>query len=140
MDAEQIFQWANLLILPGWLLLVLLPRHSVTARLVLSGAYSSVYAAAYLVLILLSWNEVSFDFSNLAAVQTLFQNPTVLLAGWIHYLAFDLFIGAWALRDSWQHGIKHWLMLPVLLLSFNLGPIGLLLYISYKFYYLKLKT
>lgn len=140
MNYSQLFQWATLMVLPAWLLLVFLPRHAITARLVISGSYSVVYSLAYLLLIIISWNSVNFDFSSLAAVQGLFQNPAVLLAGWIHYLAFDLFIGAWLLRDSWQYGISHWLMVPVLLLSFYLGPIGLLLYMSYKLYYLKLKS
>jgi len=58
-----------------------------------------------------------------------FGNPYVLTAGWIHYLAFDLFIGCWELRDSQRHGIAHWLVVPCLVLTFALGPVGLGLYL-----------
>lgn len=137
MNYAQMFQLANILILPAWLLLLFLPRHPITSKLVHSGAYSVAYALAYLLLIVVTWNEVEMDFSSLDSVQALFLHPGVLLAGWIHYLAFDLFIGAWALKDSWQYGIKHWLMIPVLFLTLNFGPVGLLLYMGYKLFYLK---
>ncbi len=52
----------------------------------------------------------------------------MLLAGWLHYLAFDLFVGAWEVRDASTHGVPHVLVVPCLLLTFLLGPIGLLAY------------
>jgi len=128
MDYTQLFQWANLLILPGWLLLLLAPRWRWTQTLVIGGNYSAAYALLYLVLMVRVWGEVAMDFSSLATVQTLFQHPGVLLAGWVHYLAFDLFVGGWMLQDSQRHGIRHYWMVPVLLLTFYLGPLGLLLY------------
>ena len=67
-------------------------------------------------------------FSSLPAVATLFSQPWLLLAGWVHYLSFDLFIGAWETRDSQAHRIPHFLVVPCLLLTFMLGPIGLLAY------------
>jgi hypothetical protein len=65
-------------------------------------------------------------------VATLFQKPELLLAGWIHYLAFDLFIGGWEIRDSQRHGIPHLLVLPSLLMTSMLGPIGLLFYFAIR--------
>ena len=56
----------------------------------------------------------------------------MLLAGWIHYLCFDLFIGSWEVRDSEQRGISHWLVLPCLFFTFMLGPVGLLLYFTIR--------
>jgi hypothetical protein len=50
------------------------------------------------------------------------------MLGWTHYLAFDLFIGSWEIEDAGKRGIPHWLMVPILLLTFMLGPIGLLTY------------
>ena len=61
-------------------------------------------------------------------VAHLFQTPHLLLAGWIHYLAFDLFIGAWEVRDARRLGITHILVIPCLALTFLFGPAGLLLY------------
>ena len=61
-------------------------------------------------------------------VAKLFSNRWLLLAGWIHYLAFDLFIGAWEVRDAQDLGISHFIVIPCLLLTFLFGPAGLLLY------------
>jgi hypothetical protein len=62
-------------------------------------------------------------------VSVLFRSPYALLAGWIHYLAFDLFTGAWEARDAAQAGISRWLVAPCLLLTFLFGPAGLALYL-----------
>ena len=71
-------------------------------------------------------------FGSLADVATLFQKRELLLAGWIHYLCFDLFIGSWEVRDSQKHGIPHFVMIPCLLMTFMLGPIGLLFYFAIR--------
>ncbi len=70
----------------------------------------------------------SGNFQTLAGVSALFENRWLLLAGWVHYLAFDLFIGAWQVRDSRARGISHLLVVPCLALTFLFGPAGLLLY------------
>ncbi len=57
----------------------------------------------------------------------LFENPYLLLAGWVHFLAFDLLVGAWEVRDARRVGITHLLVVPCLLLTFMAGPVGLLL-------------
>ena len=67
-------------------------------------------------------------FGSLAAVAALFSVEELLLAGWIHYLAFDLFVGAWEVRDSQARGINHLLIIPCLLATFMAGPAGLVLY------------
>ena len=59
---------------------------------------------------------------------TLFANPWLLLAGWIHYLAFDLFVGSWEVRDARERGIPHLLVVPCLVMTFLFGPAGWLLY------------
>ena len=67
-------------------------------------------------------------FDSLENVMKLFTNKWAALAGWLHFLAFDLFIGAWEVKDSREKGISHFLVIPCLVLTFMLGPIGLLLY------------
>jgi hypothetical protein len=71
-------------------------------------------------------------FGSLADVATLFSKQELLLAGWVHYLCFDLFIGAWEVRDSQRHGTPHLLVIPCLLMTFMLGPIGLLFYFAIR--------
>ena len=60
---------------------------------------------------------------------SLFTNPALVTAGWVHYLAFDLMTGIWIKRNSLKYGIPHLLVIPCLLLTFMLGPVGLLLYL-----------
>ena len=52
--------------------------------------------------------------------------------GWTHYLAFDLFIGGWEVRDAQSRGISHLLVVPALVLTFLFGPAGLLLYLAVR--------
>jgi hypothetical protein len=79
------------------------------------------------------FGEPGGGFGSLSQVSQLFQNPYKLLAGWIHYLAFDLFVGSWEVRDAQRLGIHHLLVVPCLALTFLLGPIGLLLYLALRF-------
>jgi hypothetical protein len=128
MKAEQIFTMANTIALIAWLLLIIAPRWFLTGKIVLSGAVSLLLSAAYLVLIVAFFGSAEGGFGSLAGVMRLFTNEWVVLAGWIHYLAFDLFVGAWEVKDAQAKNISHWLVVPCLILTFMLGPIGLLLY------------
>lgn len=128
MNAETLFSICNSLALVGWLLLILLPGWRWTARLVVSGAASLLLASVYLVLIALYFGRAEGGFGSLAEVARLFQQPYLLLAGWIHYLAFDLFIGGWETRDAQKLGVPHLLLVPCLFLTFLVGPIGLIAY------------
>lgn len=132
MNAEQIFSIVNLLSIVGWLLLVILPRWRVTRVVVLSGAIPLLLSTAYLILIVLFFGNADGGFDSLANVMKLFSNEWVVLAGWIHYLAFDLFVGAWEVRDSAERGVSHWFVIPCLFLTFMLGPIGFLSYIAIR--------
>ena len=126
MSPEALFRVVSAAIVPGWLLLILAPRARITQRVVWSGLYSLVFAAVYLVLIVGFFPGAQGGFGSLAEVEELFRNPYLLLAGWIHYLAFDLFVGAWEARDAAGRGLPHALLIPCLILTFFFGPIGLL--------------
>ena len=71
-------------------------------------------------------------FATLDGVAALFSQRGALLAGWIHYLAFDLFVGSWEVEDAARHGLGHWLILPCLFLTLMAGPVGLLLYMALR--------
>ena len=132
MTSDSLFSIVNAAILPGWLLLLLAPRTRITERVVWSGLYSLAFAAVYLVLIVVFYPGAEGGFSSLADVDRLFRNPYLLLAGWIHYLAFDLFVGAWEARDAAARGVRHVVMIPCLVLTFLFGPIGLLAYFAVR--------
>lgn len=137
MKAEQIFSLVNLVALGGWLLLAAAPRWKFTGKIVLSGALPLLLSAAYLALIILFFGAAEGGFGSLAEVMKLFTNEWAVLAGWIHYLAFDLFVGSWEVRDAQEKKISHWFVLPCLFFTFLLGPIGLLLYFILRFFLAK---
>ena len=132
MSAESLFSHAGNLALIGWLLLVLLPRWQYSARLISGLIIPVLMGFLYGWLIVNHIGSTEGGFGSLAEVSALFSNDFLLLAGWVHYLAFDLFIGSWEVRDSERHGIHHLLVVPCLLLTFLLGPIGLVLYLAIR--------
>ncbi len=132
MKAETIFQVCNSAAPIGWLLMVVAPRWKWTKLIILSGLYPLLLAIVYLALIILFFGDAEGDFGSLQGVATLFQNPFALTAGWIHYLAFDMFIGAWEVRDSKKNGISHLLIIPCLFFTFMFGPVGLLMYFALR--------
>lgn len=131
---EQIFLAVNSLALIGWLLLVFAPRWRWTSRLVLSGTIPLLLAASYVVLLVSTFGQAEGGFGSLAELQLLFRSEWSVLTGWIHYLAFDLFIGTWELRDAQARGIAHAWLIPCLLLTFLLGPVGLLAYFAMRWW------
>jgi hypothetical protein len=122
-----------MLVVPGWLLLVFAPRWKWSARIIAGVLIPLLLGIVYLSLVVMYFGRSEGGFGSLAEVSKLFQNPYNLLAGWVHYLAFDLFIGSWEVRDAERLGINHFLVVPCLVLTFLLGPIGLLLYFALRF-------
>lgn len=131
MTAEGAFSACNLLAMAGWLLLVFQPRRGwvpvVTGRII-----PALLGMLYAVLVAANWGSSDGGFSSLKDVATLFSNQWLLLAGWLHYLAFDLFVGTWEVRDALQRRLPHWFVVPCLLLTFLFGPVGLLSYLAVR--------
>ncbi|GAB2967321.1 ABA4-like family protein [Hymenobacter coalescens] len=128
---ELVFSLANTAVLPAWLLLALAPRWVVTRRLIRSGLWLLLLAATYAALLVVHYlgpQAAEGGFSSLAGVAALFRDPWALTAGWVHYLCFDLAVGIWEVRDAERRGLPRLLLLPALVLTFLVGPIGLLLY------------
>ncbi len=128
LNPDLLFSICGILVLPGWLLLIVAPRWKWTERVIYSFSLPLLLALVYLYLVLAYFGKAQGGFGSLAQVALLFQDRHALLAGWIHYLAFDLFVGSWEVRDARREGIHHLLVVPCLLLTFFLGPAGLLLY------------
>ena len=135
MNADTIFSIANTSVLPFWLLLIVAPRWRVTALLVHSPVVVLLLAPVYgYMLFGYPGPEVALDFSSLDSVVAGFAVKHAVVAGWIHYLVFDLFIGAWESRDARRHGISHLFVVPCLVLTLMLGPLGLLAYVAVRFF------
>jgi Domain of unknown function (DUF4281) len=132
MSADQVFSIANFASLCCWLMLILLPGKTWVSRVVAGVAVPAALAALYSVLIALHFAGSEGGFSTLPDVALLFDNPWLLLAGWVHYLAFDLLVGSWEARDARQRGVKHIFVVPCLILTFLFGPAGWLLYLGVR--------
>jgi Domain of unknown function (DUF4281) len=132
MNATSIFSFGNSFVLLGWILLVFLPDWRYTQALVLNGV---VLFFAILYSYLIGKDIGIFDpnsFSTLANVKVLFQNDDAVAAGWLHYLAFDLFVGAYIVRESKKLEISRWIYTPILPFTFMFGPVGYLLFVISK--------
>lgn len=132
MPLETLFSICNTMAIAGWLLLVFFPRWRYAARLITAVVIPTLLALIYLVLMLWFYKGAEGGFGSLEDVGLLFDQPSLLMAGWVHYLAFDLFIGSWEVRDSQRRKIPYWQVLPCLLLTFLLGPLGLLSYLGLR--------
>jgi hypothetical protein len=131
MTHDLIYTLINLSIVPFWLLLAFAPRwrfsqalvHTALVPLLMGGFY-----ALYLSMGLFGGSPQGGGFDSLESLQRLFQYKPAMMAGWAHYLVFDLFIGAWIVRDAQRRRIGHGWIMPILFFSLMAGPIGLLLY------------
>lgn len=131
MTPERLFSLLNLVTMAAWLPLVFLPRARWSAAL-LPIVVPGVLAVIYVGLVAVTLTQGEGGFASLADVRALFANDWGLLAGWTHYLAFDLFVGGWEVRDAQRRRIPHLLMVPVLVFTFLSGPAGLLLYLALR--------
>jgi len=129
MTLESLFTLFNVGVLPFWLLLVVLPHWRGTQLAVHSIGIPIALGVAYAWFLTQGWGTEGGSFSSLQGVMTFFANPYAALAAWIHYLVFDLFIGAWEVRDARRRGISHWFVIPCLFFTLMAGPIGLLGYL-----------
>ena len=131
---DTLFTAANAIVLPVWVAMAVAPRWRVTKWVVRSLWAPLLLATLYLVLVLTNLGATDGSFFSLDGVSRLFEDRQVLLAGWVHYLCFDLVVGSWELRDSQEQEIPHWMMLPCLFLTMMWGPTGLLLYLAVRYF------
>ncbi len=128
MSFEQGFSLASTAAMAGWLVLLLLPRRPFLLRLLRIGLVG-LLSTAYAVLIMVYFFRIEGGgFGSIAAVRQLFLSDGGLLAGWIHYLAFDLFVGLWIAERADRAGLGRLLQAPILAATFLFGPIGLLMF------------
>lgn len=129
---QTLLNLIHLAILPAWALLVFAPRWRWTDRLIHSGLYPVVLGLAYVGFMIgaLMFGDSSepVSFTTIEGIAAIFTHPFGVLTAWVHYLVFDLFVGMWEARDARQRGMRHWALIPCLLLTFMAGPAGLLLY------------
>ncbi len=133
MTPTDVFSIANMIVMPMWILMIFLSRWKVTRFLIdfkVIPLLLSIIYAVYIIQLILSGGQM--DFGSLSAVMVLFSEENAVLAGWVHYLAFDLLVGMWILDQNKELGIHQALIAPCLVLTFMFGPMGFLLFMVIK--------
>lgn len=129
MAPDVIFKYANMLALAGWVIIIFLPRRWPALFWVPQFLIPGFLALGYSGLILANFGQSDGGFGSIPEVRALFASDALLTAGWIHYLAFDLFIGAWIARRADEAGVHRLIQAPILAATFMFGPMGLLLFL-----------
>lgn len=133
MSDETIFAVCNYGVLPFWLLLVLAPRSRLTERLVHSPLPALLLVPVYAWLLFFgSPGSEGATMFTLRGVMSIFTVPRTVIACWVHYLVFDLFVGAWEARDARRLGLPHLAVVPALVVTLFLGPIGYFVYLAIR--------
>ncbi|MEL6828774.1 MAG: ABA4-like family protein [Pseudomonadota bacterium] len=125
MNYETLFSTVGLIAMSGWIALLLSPIKPKWSDLYAGLIAPLVLSAVYIWTVLMP-NTSGGGFGSFAEVSQLFTSPNAVMAGWIHFLAFDLFVGAWICRRARQEQISFWLVLPTLPLTLMYGPAGFL--------------
>ena len=132
-NAEAVFKIANWLALAGWLALVLAPIRRdllvLVARIAAAGIAALYFTLLVRGLVAGPGLPEGAGFSTLEGVVALLSRPEAILGAWVHFLAFDLFVGSWMAQDAPKARVPHWLLIPMLGLTLMAGPVGLLLYL-----------
>ena len=128
-DYSQVFSGFNMLAMTGWLLLMLAPKRWTWLLCITGILIPGILAAGYGGLMLTHMSDVQGGgYGSLAKVKTLMSYDAVLLAGWAHYLCFDLVIGTLIAREADKIGLVRLVQIPILFATFMFGPVGLLLF------------
>ncbi len=126
MNPNSTFLLLNQAALVGWLVLAagVIFRQRGLVDFVAGRAVPFALGVVYSVLIAAGWGSAEGGFSSLDGVRSLFRSDWLLVAGWVHYLAFDLFVGAWIARTTLGEGLPRLVLVPILPLTFLFGPAG----------------
>lgn len=139
MGFEHLFSGAGAAAIAGWLTLAFVPLRFAMPRLI-AASIALAIAMLYAALIGAFWSQGQGGFGSLADVARLFEHRGLLLAGWVHYLAFDLLVGVWERDEARRIGLPLWALLPCLVLTFLFGPLGWMLFIGVRLFRMRTAT
>lgn len=132
MSMETLFAISSPIAMLGWIALIISPIIPKWSDRIATYISPGLLSLAYMSLILAFWANAEGGFDTLANVQLLFTQSEIAMAGWLHYLAFDLFMGAWIVREARKASISHWFIIPILPMTLLFGPIGFVLFLALK--------
>ena len=142
LNYENIYLIANWGVIPIWILLIIIPNHSIVNFLTQSIIIPLLLASAYIFVgynIFLEGNILnSFELYNgLNGLYSMFSNEAFLLIFWLHFLSISLFIGSWIVRDANKYMIPRIIVILSLVLTYFSGPVGLLIYWFFRIFFSK---
>ena len=140
---EMLFYWINIGVLPFWLLLIFFPQSYLCRFFVTSIFPVVILSGAYIFMLYKSFLN-SYDFLNnftlylgIDNLLNLFSDNSYLMIFWIHFIAINLFVGGWIVKDSQKFLINKILLTVPLIITYLIGPIGLLIYWLIRIFYAK---
>ena len=140
---EMLYYWVNLGVLPFWLILIFFPSSNLSKYFVTSVFPIFILAGAYIFLFYKSYLN-SYDFINnfslylgIDQLSDLFANTSFLMMFWVHFISINLFTGGWIVKDSQRLSINKFLIAIPLIITYLIGPIGLLIYWLIRIFYAK---
>ena len=131
---DTVFSLSSLLVMPLWALMIFAPLWRVTRTIMQSPWVIAPAALLYAVLVLPNIATVfpAVSSPNLEGIRTLLSSTSGATIAWVHFLAFDLFVGRWAYLDSRGLKLNVFAMAVVLFFTLMLGPVGALLYLGLR--------
>ncbi len=132
MSADNFYWYSTVLIFIPWVLLMFMPSWRYTERIAFGAGFILLLAAAYFTISYLVGGPDEGSFLSLDGLTHLFRSKEMLLTGWLNYLLFSLFAGAFQVHDGRDNEIPHLWVVPCLILTFVAGPSGLLLYLGLR--------
>ena len=140
---ETLYMWINLGVLPFWFVLILFPQShlcrifvtSIFPIFALSGVYIFILYKSYL---------INYDFIGnfslylgMNELSRLFEDSLYILFFWTHFIAINLFVGGWIVKDSQKLYINKLLLALPLIITYLIGPIGLFVSWVIRIFYAK---
>ena len=140
---ETLYMWINLGVLPFWFILIVFPQ-SHLCRIFVTSIFPSFILSGVYIFILYKSYLIGYDFDGnfslylgLSELSRLFEDHLYIMIFWTHFIAINLFIGGWIVKDSQKFSINKVLMAVPLIVTYLIGPIGLFLYWIIRIFYAK---
>ena len=140
---ENIYLWANLGVLPFWIMLIAIPNSKISQIFINSIILPLILSTCYLYIV---YQAILLDepmlaifklYLSLDDLYTVFATESFLIIFWIHFLALNLFLGSWMSRDGVKYNMSRGLVFLPLLLVYFAGPVGLVIYWLIRIFYAK---
>lgn len=130
LDPDFLFSAGNAIVFAGWMMVILLPRRSPALMAVPKFGVPALFGLVYAGITLARFHDSGGGYGSLAELRTLFATDELLVAGWLHYLAFDLFVGVWIAEQADEAGLPRPIQAVILVTAFIFPPVGLVLFLA----------